>query len=359
MKRKSEKMLAEGKSELGWGHCRRSLTICEWPEADRQRWEDACRAGSRLKPGGSASYLSEVSRADIAQRYGAFLGFLDRSRRLAWNLPAATQVTSTNVKHYITELNARVSSVTVYNCIYKLRRAAELLCPSTNYSWLSEIEKDLALVMVPKSKSDRVVFSERLVQAGLTLITEAQEFAKNDVTRAIGTRNGLMIAVLAFDPIRIKNFASLEIDRTFSKVNDTWWITLPAPETKSRRPDERSIPKLLNRAINTYLDQSRPALLGSQSHKYLWISSRTGLPLAAKTLGTLISKITLSAIGIDVSPHLFRTAAATTAATYGASTPYLASGILSHTDTRVTEEHYNRAASINVAQIYSALIRQY
>jgi hypothetical protein len=40
----------------------RSLPIQEWPEADRQAWAAACRPGIHLEPGGSASYLAEVSR---------------------------------------------------------------------------------------------------------------------------------------------------------------------------------------------------------------------------------------------------------------------------------------------------------
>ena len=52
----------------------RSLPVHEWPDADRRAWEDACRPGSRLKPGGAANYLAQVSREDFARRYGAFLG---------------------------------------------------------------------------------------------------------------------------------------------------------------------------------------------------------------------------------------------------------------------------------------------
>jgi hypothetical protein len=65
-----------------------------------------------------------------------------------------------------------VRSVTTYNCInciYHLRRAAELLAPTIDFSWLAEVEKDLALVMEPRSKFDRLVLTERLVGAGLTL----------------------------------------------------------------------------------------------------------------------------------------------------------------------------------------------
>src|SRR4029077_5857389 len=121
----------------------RSLPIYEWPAADRQGWEVACRPGARLRPGGSASYLGEVSREDFAGRYGAFLGFLQRTGRLDHTPAAAPQVTLRNVGAYIEVLNSRVRSVTVYNCVYKPRRAAELLPAAVDYSWLAEIEKDL------------------------------------------------------------------------------------------------------------------------------------------------------------------------------------------------------------------------
>ena len=152
-------------------------------------------------------------------------------------------------------------SVTVYNYIHQLRRAAQLIAPTIDFSWLAEIEKDLALLMEPRSKFDRLVFTERLVEAGLTLNAEAQGFAKNDLTRARGVRNGLMIALLALCPIRLKNFAALEIGQTFKQVHGRWWITLPRTSTKSHRPDERPVPAFLNHCIDAYLKESRPVLL--------------------------------------------------------------------------------------------------
>jgi integrase len=338
----------------------RSLPVHEWPEADRRAWDDACRPGSRLKPGGAASYLAQVSRDDFAQRYGAFLGFLQRTERLDHGAAPAAQVTVGNVDAYITDLTARVRSITVWNCIYKLRRAAELLAPVQDFSWLAEIEKDLALVAEPRSKFDRLVLTGRLLEAGLTLVTEAQSFARNDLARARGVRNGLMVALLALCPLRLRNFSDLEIGKTFRDVQGTWWITLPSIATKSRRPDERAVPALLNSAIDVYLKEARPFLLGlAPATNALWISSTRRAQLTAKNLGTLISKITLETVGVDVSPHLFRTAAASTAAMYGGNVPHLASALLNHTDPRVTEEHYNRATSMSAAQSYAALIEEY
>ena len=335
----------------------RSLPVSEWPDADRRAWEEACRPGSRLKPGGAASHLAPVSRDDFARRYGAFLGFLQRTDRLEPHRDAATQVTLPDVEAYIADLKARVRSVTVYNCIHQLRRAAQLLAPTFDFSWLAEIEKDLALEMKPRSKFDRLVFTGRLVEAGLTLVAEAEAFARSDLARARGVRNGVMIALLALCPIRLKNFAALDIGQTFKEIHGRWWIALPGNKTKSRRPDERPVPAWLNRCVDVYLSQARPVLLGSRPPtNALWISSTTGRPMTTKNIGILISKITLETVGVDVSPHLFRTAAASTVAMYGGNTPHLASALLNHTDPRVTEEHYNRASSMSAAAAYASII---
>jgi integrase len=165
-----------------------------------------------------------------------------------------------------------------------------------------------------------------------------------------------MIALLAFCPIRLTNFAALEIGQTFKEIHGKWWIALPSISTKSRRPDDRPVPAQLNPYIDAYLSQSRPILVGSRPPtNVLWISSTTGRPMTTKNLGTLISKITLETIGVDVSPHLFRTAAASTAAAYGGKTPHLASALLNHRDPRVTEEHYNRAGSVSASNAYAEI----
>jgi integrase len=116
----------------------------------------------------------------------------------------------------------------------------------------------------------------------------------------------------------------------------------------------------LNEITEFYLARSRLGLIGAKSsNNWLWISSRTGGRFTTKNLGTLISKITLETIGVDVSPHLFRAAAATSAALYGSKMPHLASAVLGHTDPRVTYEHYNRASSMHAAKAYAAIVRQY
>ena len=220
----------------------RSLPLDLWPDADRNAWNTACRPATRLKRGGLAGHLKPVTRDDLARRYGYFLDFLDRRGLLQSKEQTAANVTVDNVDAYIAELNDRVGSVTVYGSISKLRRAARFIAPGRDFTWLADIERDLALVMRPRSKFDRMVMTEVLVEAGLTLIHEAESSPNlSELARACQVRNGLMVALLALCPIRRKNFVTLEIGRSFIQIHGTWWIVLSAAETKENRPDERPV----------------------------------------------------------------------------------------------------------------------
>jgi integrase len=340
---------------------RQTLYVNEWPEADRLAWQEACRPTIRLKKGGSASHLAAISQEDIARRYGLFLGFLRLSGRLDRHAAAATQVTPANIEAYMRNITGRkLSSVTAWNCIYKVRRAAQLLSPSADFNWLTEIEKDLAFVMQPRSKFDRLVMAEWLLEAGLALIIEAKDHTRAEFTRARGIRNGFMLALLALYPMRRKNFAALAIGKTFRQVKGGWWITLPRGTTKMGQPEERPVAEWLEPYIKLYLNEARPVLLDPSliSADALWIASNTGGPMAEGTVGSLIKQITQETIGIGISPHLFRTAGATTAAICAGDMPHLASALLGHTHPRVAHDDYIRTSSLTAANKYAALVQR-
>ena len=80
--------------------------------------------------------------------------------------------------------------------------------------------------------------------------------------------------------------------------------------------------------------------------------SYAGVELTIKTT-------TLSTVGVDVSPHLFRTSGASTAAMRAGANPHLATALLHHTDPAVTNEHYNRASSLTAASSLRDVLRSY
>ena len=340
----------------------RSLPIEFWPEADRRAWMSACQPSQRLKRGGAGSHLKPITLSDLERRYGYFLDFINRRGLLDPNKAAGGHVTPENVDTYLEELTARVGSVTVQGSICKLRRACELVDPTCDMSWLADIEKDLALVMRPRSKADRWVLTEVLVEAGLTLIAEAENSRRmSKLGQARQVRNGLMVAMLAMHPIRLKNFAALEIGRSLVEIKGSWWIVLSAADTKEDRPDERRVDDLLQPALDRYLKKNRPELAGAvqSSVTALWLSSNDGSPMTYDGVARAVTETTRSTVGIAVSPHLFRTSGASSAAIHGGANPHLASALLHHTDHRVTEAHYNRASSLSAAQSYREIIQGY
>ena len=213
-------------------------------------------------------------------------------------------MTPDRVDRFIAELQARVSSVTVYGSIYKLRRMAQLLALGRDFTWLTEIEKDLALVMQPRSKFDRLVYSNVLLEAGMTLMAEADAAThRSALARARQFRNGLMVALLALHLIRLKNFAALEIGRSFKKVNNSWWIVLSASETKEKRADERPVDTGLALWIDRYLKIHRPVLARTDDPPTaLWLSSNDGGAMSYSGVERAISATTLATVGINVSP---------------------------------------------------------
>jgi site-specific recombinase XerD len=337
----------------------RSLVKELWPLADRIAWEAASRPGVRLKRGGAASHLKPVTQNDLARRYGYFLDFLSRSERLDPEAKAGAHVTLEKVEQYVEELKGRVGSVTVYGSIHKLRRITQLIAPERDITWLTEIERDLLSQMRPKSKSDRIVLSEVIIEAGLTLIAEAELGTKlRKLTRARMVRNGLMLALLAHSPIRLKNFAALEIRRSIVKIDNTWWILLEASETKEKRADERPIEEDLGEAIDKYLDVYRPILTGGVDNtNALWIGIN-GEAMAQCSVAEVVTETTRSTLGVAINPHLFRTAAATTTAVHAGDKPHLGSALLHHRHPTVTQENYNRASSISAGRAYREITQR-
>ncbi|MGO9134385.1 MAG: hypothetical protein ACLP8A_10110, partial [Methylovirgula sp.] len=182
----------------------RSVPIASWTVADRAAWARAIAPCARLRKGGAGAHLAPVTQDDLARRYGYFTDHLIRNDLFKPEAQAAGQVTPDRVERFVEELRVRVGSVTTAQTIHKLRRAAELLDPNGDFTWLAELEKDFALMMRPQSKDHRIVDPDRLFEAGLTLIGEATD--NPDLTplrRARQVRNGVMVALLVLCPIRL------------------------------------------------------------------------------------------------------------------------------------------------------------
>jgi len=231
----------------------------DWTTADREAWAQACVTGHRLKPGGVAGRMKSSTRT-MVRSYGYLIEFYRRNDLFDQNAGAADPVTPEIIHAFIDELRHRVGSVTRASYIGKIRRVATILAPARNFTWLGEIEADLWYVARPRPKYHRIVPSHKLRALGLDLIRRGETNTYlTGLARARLVRDGLMIALLALCPIRLRNFAKLHIGRQIQRIGETWWIILEAAETKSGRPDERPVPEILTAYIDRWLERWRPA----------------------------------------------------------------------------------------------------
>ena len=122
-----------------------------------------CASPRRRLPG-----MKPVTQADLARRYGYFLDHLDRRGVLDLAAPAGAGHAGAVELSRGGPLDLAVRHAS--QSTYKLRRMAEILAPERDFSWLREIEKDLARVACPWDRFDRIVTTEVLVEAGLALI---------------------------------------------------------------------------------------------------------------------------------------------------------------------------------------------
>lgn len=347
-----------------------SLKRAMWPAADREAWESACVPSSRLRRGGAAAHLAQITRDDLERRYGYFLDYLDRAGRLDQAACAGGQITPDEVKGFVAELSGRVSSVTGAQTIFKLLRVARILAPSSDFGWLQGIANDLALEATPQSRAHQLTDGAVLLKAGLTLIKEGEHSETlSAIRRARLVRNGLMIAILSLCPIRLKNFTSLNLGDSLRFDGGEWWIALDGHETKVHRPDMRHLHSVLKTRLELYLRAARPVLLRQadcwrpeqsfylqELQGALWIDSNLGNPMSYSGVEEAVAGATRATLGVTLRPHAFRMCAASTAYVIAGDNPNLASALLQHTDQRVTQKHYNRATQAQAAMAYGKLL---
>jgi integrase len=331
------------------------LPLSDWPRADRETWTAAQETAGVLYDGGAASHLSAQTLKDLTRRYAYFLAFLAQQRMLDPRGSAGSSVTPENIMHYVRYLEPRVSSVTLAQSLYKVRRVAGFLDPVRDWRWLRRLCRRLDIHAKPHDRRNDVVEIKDLFRLGRQLMDEADKADTSTAfSRALLYRDGLILALLSADPLRSANTA-LEIGRTLIRDGMTWSIEIPAEETKNRRPHLAILPDWAAPCIDRYIHRYRPLFRNSATTSRLWLS-RNGRPLDDSSLYSVVRKRTYVAFGKRINPHLFRSCLATSTAIHHGANMGLAMTVLGHQSSKVTTRHYNQAKMIDAVRAYQEVL---
>ena len=208
-------------------------------------------AGARLSAASKKQYLFAWRR---------YLGFLKIADPAALNLLPCQRLTKERVRAFTEHLAETNIPGWVAIQVDALYKAARIILPDCDLGWLKSMKARLHTAAPLQRPTGPVITSLQILQLGLFLMDENHpgERVPIRLARTILYRDGLIIALLAFAPLRRKNLASLQIDRHLIAKGANRYIVIPASETKTRVEIEFAVPALLLPYLDVYLTIFRP-----------------------------------------------------------------------------------------------------
>lgn len=338
---------------------RYALKFQFWPEADRLMWERLVKVGGLLTDAGPGSKWADETKRVTARSYGYWLSFLLSTDKHVLKESPAVRVTPERVRHYCLSM-ADVCARTRLGRITHLHTVMRAADGKRDFCWLAAIQRFLERLAhregPVKRKHGRLVPTGRLVGAGLALLRSAL-LKPIPSQRAQQFRDGLMIALLALRPLRIKNFAGLRLGHSLLQTSTGYVLSIPGCETKTGNLIELTVPDNLCPLLTEYLAVHRPLLARRAHSDQVWLTS-AGTPYLTTNLSQRISMLTLRHVGVAISAHLFRDCAATTIATELPEHVLIIAPLLGHTSLKTSEDHYNHAQSLAAGRRYQEALRQ-
>jgi len=141
-----------------------------------------------------------------------FLGFLASTEATALEIAPAERLTIERVRRFVDHLRQTNTPYSVACQIDALYGAARVMMPEKDWSWLRAAKTRLFVAAGPKSPSGPVITSVQLVELGEQLMTECEITAGTRIKMAdaIRYRDGLIIALFGFFPLRHKNSSAID-----------------------------------------------------------------------------------------------------------------------------------------------------
>lgn len=337
-----------------------NLPVASWPEADRTLWDRAHRSRNVLESGGRAAKWSPRTITNVETDYGRWLKWLRDNQNVDLRIPPTERVTRDRVKLYVAHLSQRLELTTVQLHLQRLGQMMTAFTDTKEFNWLFRAANRLNPAS-SRNKLAKMQSSYLIADLGIKLMEQIERLGDINVRQsAVLFRDGLIIALLAYRPVRLSNLCKIQIGEQLAEIDRQFFLVYRAEETKQRRTVCFPVPSALQSFLRRYLQAYRPMLLahgryGGQRSNYLWVSSDGG-PLTSQSISDLIRQRTRAEFGIAINPHLFRDCAATTIATDDPSHAFAIPGVLGHSSMATSERHYNQARMLEAAEHYQGVL---
>jgi integrase/recombinase XerD len=333
------------------------LPIDLWPATDRERWLRMTTAIDFFDVAASAAHWSAKTRYQAQAAYGRWLSFLIREYPATLRLSLEDRADRVRVRAYVETLAARIKPMSVAAELGHLILALRKLASDTDWGWLRRWQYRYEKTAVPREKRHQMVHPSRLIELGRTLM-DSTDSCQRKIDRACQYRDGLLIALLAYRPLRRRSLAELRLDTHLRRIGSGYVLALQGENTKSGQALEFPVPESLVPYLTRYLEHYRLLFPHHPSEQALWLSAKGGA-LTGHAIYVRVCQRTVTAFGVAIYPHAFRTIAATTIAREAPENLTVARDLLTHANVETTLRHYTQAQSIAAAHKYAAAIDQF
>lgn len=332
------------------------LPFALWPKADQSLWQATTADDDPFGEAGGGR-LAPTTLHTRWMAWRRYLGFLATSEPEVLKMPPSERITAPRIRRFTHHLSESMTAYSVACQIDALFGAARIMLPHQNWSWLRAVKARLFAMAPPKGATGPVITSMQLEELGIGLMKESQVEGRGSLSKenAVRYRDGLIVALMGHVPLRHKNFVALELGRSVLRQGDSWSIVIPPEDCKTKIELDFPVPEILQKSLSVYLELVRLRLLLRENCNALWVSAKGG-QLSYSALGPIVTRHSTDRLGLRITPHDARDAAATTWAIHAPDKIGVARDLLGQSDLRTTTKYYNRAKGIEAARAHARLI---
>lgn len=334
------------------------LPFLAWPDDDRKLWQLAFEAGDLFDDDLPTRRLASASRIAWKNSYDYYVRFVAAHHPERLALPPAARCDRELVAEYVEFLRRTCRETTVALRLDQLYYVMRAFCPESDWSWLRGMVRRISRGAKPLAHKS--VLSDRLFALGTSLMDLAASSVAADGTaserHANLYRDGLMIALLAAIPLRLRTLTALRIGKQLVRAGARWELDIPGEDTKTGQPLDYVIAGRLSAYVDEYLLRFRSAYVRTGSEAALWLV-RFDRPISAVTIRARITRRTKEAFGFPVSPHRFRHAAGTFCSVHDPANVRVAKDLLGHASFSTTQRYYISAQSRIAGRALQSVLR--
>jgi len=211
----------------------------------------------------------------------------------------------------------------------------------------------------------RQVLTEGVWNSVVSLPNVLMKQARADYDHApikagITAQLAVAIAILTFAPIRLSNLVGIELGKNLIRpggLNTPYWLVFPHYDVKNRVDLNFQFDQPLTDLIDGYVHEFRPALLRGANSSWLF-PGEGGEPKTAIAFSQQIIIRIEKAVGVRVTPHQFRHAAAAIYLKHRPGDYETVRRLLGHRSIQTTIDFYCGLQTTQATEQFGKLIRQ-